>query len=228
MQLDTYYGETDALDEPEIPLAESPDLISALLDFDASELAGTEQLPEELLIKKACALRRWSVRGKHPKFLVHYWIEVVVTGRLQGSCRIINSRTHTALQPFTLDRLIKEVESLSAWVENYKTPPDFVKRLLAAYDELSESSGQDVSLQALYRLLNSRQPHYRRECFGIDLSRCISDLPVVHNRRVRLLRSEGPLTERYLVSPAQGMPPRSYNRIEIGPDTSEELQSLDI
>ncbi len=99
-----YYGEV-LDDEQGVPYTQSPDLISALLDFDASELASAGELAEDVLIKKVAAIKSWSLKGKHPRYLLRNWVEVVITGRMQGLCRIINSRTHTNLVPFTLEHL---------------------------------------------------------------------------------------------------------------------------
>lgn len=223
-----YYGEVLDDAEQDIPFAQSPDLISALLDFDASELEGVGELPEDMLIKKAAEIKGWSLKGKHPRYLVRNWIEVVVTGRMQGLCRIINARTHTNLSPFTLEHLIREVDALSAWVDTYQSPADFKQRLLRAYDELTDEYGE-VSLHTLFKTINRHLPGYRREGFGIDLSRALSDMPVINHRRVSLSKAiAAPAIERYLISPSQGRAPKSYHRIQIGPDMASGMQSLNI
>ena len=223
-----YYGEVLDDEDQGIHYAQSPDLISALLDFDASELDGPGELAEDVLVTKLAAIKGWSIKGKHPRYLLRNWVEVVITGRMQGLCRIINARTHTNLVPFTLEHLIREVDSFCAWVDAYQSAPDFKQRLLTAYDELTEDYG-DVSLHALFKVINQHLPGYRREAFGIDLSRALSDMPVVNNRRVVLSKALGQAAiERYWISPAQGRAPKAYHLIQIGPDMVSGMQSLNI
>lgn len=195
--MDTYTTDAETGEEIEIPIAESPDLIASLLSFDPAELAGRGERPEDLLVHKACELKDWRVEGQHPRFLVEGWIEVFVTGQLQGYGRILNSRAHIHLTPFTLDTLLTELGKLTAYLDRHTTPEDFIPWLIAAYDELAEGPSKDIGLQDLYRLINSRQPAYRREAFGLDLGRTLAESPVLEGRRVRLGYNQGPLTQRY-------------------------------
>lgn len=221
------YDET----EEEIPFfAESPDLIHALLDFEAGELSGpSDELPEDMLVRKACELRKWRFEGTHPRFLVDSWIEVVVTGRHQGFCRILNSRTHIALKPFTLSCLIDEVEKLQAWLAAYQTEPGFEDRMIKAYEIVTESIGSDVPLLDVYRVLNGRQPQYRRECFGLDLGRSLMRLPAFKGRRAYLSYSGGPSTGRYALCVKRGKSAQVADQIRIDPDPlANQMVSLDI
>lgn len=219
----TAYGSPES-EEIEIPDAGSPDLISALLSFDASELAGTDERAEDLLVRKAAEIRGWKLDGSHPRFLAEHWIEVVVTGRLQGYCRILNGRTHSHLNPFTLDTLIREVERLRQWMRDYKTPEDFTERFLRAYDELSDSYGPEVELHEIYKLLVQRQPNYRRECFGLDFVRSLKGRRSLMGRNLSLSCGDGPSTRRYALVLSPTRPAQVADRIRI----AQELKSLDI
>lgn len=216
--------------ESEIPFADSPDLIHSLLDFEAAELAGSgDERPEDLLVKKACELRKWRCEGSHPRFLVNGWIEAVVTGRQQGFCRVLNSRTHISLNPFTLSGLLSELDKLHAWLQEYQTEPGFEDRMIQTYELLADGLSAEVSLHEIYRYLNSRQPNYRRECFGLDLGRSLMRLPAFKGRRAYLSYSGGPSTGRYALCVKRGKSAQLADKIRIDPDPlKNQLNSLDI
>lgn len=219
--MEPYLIDDSAL-EVEIPYAEAPDLIASLLSFEASELGGEH--PEDLLLEKACDIKGWQLEGSHPRFLVEQWLEVFVTGHQQGHCRILNARAHTALQPFTLDTVIQEFSRQIHWLRNHQIPEDFSAWLLAAYDELDEAQTRDIALHEVYRLINARQPSYRREAFGFDLACTLAGSPLLDGRRVRLGFSNGPRHQRFALCLGEGKSAQLADRIRI----DAPLQSLDI
>ncbi|HEY9842699.1 MAG: hypothetical protein ACAI44_25705 [Candidatus Sericytochromatia bacterium] len=222
--MDTYTAGYEPETYEDMPDPDSPDFVSALLSFDSSELGSKDEFCEDMLVRKACELKQWKYEGSHPRFLVENWIEVVVTGKQQGSCRILNGRTHAPLVPFTLDTMIKQIGKLCQWLREHQSDEDFSAWLLAAYDELADASGDEVKLHDIYRLINTRQPSYRREAFGVDLARTLARSSLLEGRRVRLGYKGGPLTQRYALCLNLKRTAQVADVIKIEP----ALQSLDI
>lgn len=205
-------------EDQEIPQAESPDLISALLSFGAVELSDAGA---GLLLEKACALRRWHLWGAHPRFFVNQWVEVVLVGAEQAHCRLLNAATHVAINPLTLDALLKLIAAQLHQVESHQTAPDFAGRLLAAYDSLAEHH-DEVPLHQLYLHLKRQQPAYRRESFGLDLFYAL-EKGLLAGRHPSLLPDDSaPRKERYALPDPQGL--QWVHRLWLSP----ELHSLDI
>jgi len=200
----------------------SPDLVSAILSFEAEELAQTGRLSEDVLLEKACELWNWSLTGQHPRFVINHWVEVLVMGARQAHCRILNSRTHLSLRPLTFDNLHKTVLNLLQKVEAHITAPHFEELLLAAYEDLSDN-GPEVKLHDLFLWLQARQPQYQREDFGLDLFYVLEN-GLLAERTPSLLTGQALKKELYHLPDPNGV--QIVHRLLL--QATGSLQSLDI
>lgn len=178
----------------EIPLAKSPDLITALLDFEADAFAEEHPTGVALLLEKACELSGWSLSGQHPRYLINQWVEVMATGRGQTACRLLNSRTQQVLKPFTLSNLLKTVEKLLKQLEAHQTPPQFEETLSRVMHELGAPEVQ-VRLNAVFLQLRQARPDYSREAFGLDLTYALLHPP--ENQRFEPVAAQSASLDRF-------------------------------
>lgn len=158
-----------------IPYAQSRDLVTALLDFDAEVLEdmGVGSLPELFLLQKACALKAWALQGEFPRFFIAQQVEVVMTCKNRAFVRLLNARSHKALHPLTLEALQREISACLQEAHAWQTKPEvFLDSLFKAWQALSTTPAASVPLSAIYQYLY--QPGYRREYFGLDLNRCLN------------------------------------------------------
>lgn len=206
-----------------IPLASSPNMISSILDISSDELGMGENIGEYFLLKKACDLKGWDLRGSHPRYTVGQWIEVLITGPAQAHCRIFNCRTHHSIRPLTLQKLLETIEASLAELHRHHTHPKFGKYLEEAYFELSPE-GEDVKLMDLLRVLQKRFPAYRRESFGLDLFFALENHMLEGFEASLLAGGECPRIELFTLSEPTG--PQVVHRLLLTPIT--EMQSLDI
>ncbi|MGE3727638.1 MAG: hypothetical protein AB7I41_18915 [Candidatus Sericytochromatia bacterium] len=160
----------------EIPYAQSQDLIHNLLGFDGLDLDMAQgQNPEQFLLGKACELKKWKISGEYPRFFVENQVEVTLSLKNKGFCRIINARSHTPLDPLTLDGLQVQIAADLALAAAWKSDPQaFLSALFDQYQMLCSSDGEPVLLSEIYQALSHKRPAYRREYFGLDLNRCLN------------------------------------------------------
>lgn len=149
--------------------ANSPDLMAALLDFDASELAEAGVSGEEMLLRKAAEIKGWSLSGTHPRFYLNDWVEIVLMGKGRGVIRLLNGRQHHELKPLSLHQLFQTVPRLLSKIEAHHTPSSFPEQLQNAMAEL-DTGKQSIGLNTVYNALKTQQLDYSREAFGKDLA----------------------------------------------------------
>ncbi len=168
-----------AVDHPEdqeIPYAQSQDLIHNLLGFDGLDLEMEQgQNPELFLLRKACELKKWKLSGEYPRFFVQNQVEITLSLKNKGFCRIMNARSHTALDPLTMDGLQIQIAADLAQAAAWKSdPPAFLNQLFEQVQLLCNADGEPVLLSEIYQELSHKRPAYRREYFGLDLNRSLN------------------------------------------------------
>lgn len=170
------YQAVEHPEDQEIPYAQSQDLIHNLLGFDGQDLGMAQgQNPELFLLRKTCELNKWKLSGEYPRFFVQNQVEVTLSLKNKGFCRVINARSHTSLDPLTLDGLQVQIAADLALADAWKTDPQvFLKGLFAQYQLLCNTEGEPLLLSEIYQELSHKRPAYRREHFGLDLNRSLN------------------------------------------------------
>lgn len=170
------YHPSELPEGQEIPYAQSPDLIQSLLSFDGLDLDMEQgQNPSYFLLTKVCELKKWPLSGNFPRFLVAAQVEVTLSLKNKAFCRILNARSHTPLDPLTLEGLQSQIAQDLAVAQAWKTdPPAFLSQLFEHYQSLCSADGEPVLLSEIYQALSHRKPTYRREYFGLDLNRSLN------------------------------------------------------
>ncbi len=201
----------------------SPDLMAALLDFDASELAEAGVCGQEILLRKAAEIKGWSLSGSHPRFYINDWVEIVLMGKGRALARLLNGRQHHELKPLSLHHLFQAVPQLLHKIEAHQTPSSFPEHLQNAMAEL-DSGQQSIPLNALFTELKTRQLDYSREAFGKDLSYALVYPP--EDTQIVTTAATGPSLNRFWVVNHKGA--LAIEAISLNAAKNAILKSLEI
>lgn len=169
-------------------------LIRQLLQFTAEEYAPDSARPSEALLFKVCEMKKWSVVGTYPHYIVNEWVDVTL-GK-SAHVRLLNSVKHIHLHPLNFENLIGGIETVLAQRKAFRPDKSFMDQLIKATQDLKPRSGSTQSMPPVYALqkvfshLQAQNRDLSREQFGLNLSFLMARPKLQHPRSIELVGSE--------------------------------------
>lgn len=169
-------------------------LIRQLLQFSAEEYAPNSDCPSEELLYKVCEMKKWSVNGTYPHYIVNQWVDVTL-GK-SAHVRLLNSVKHIHLHPLTFENLIAGIEKVIAQRKTFRPDKTFMDQLIKATQDLKPRSEAIQSMPPVYGLqkifshLQAQNRSLTRELFGLNLSFLMARPQLQHPRSIELLGTE--------------------------------------